>query len=660
MASSTHTTEDVQLSIVQSSPNPVYELYPHRWYGLTLLFFLNLTNNLYWLTFAPVTEISANYLAVSDTAVTLLGTIFLIVFVIMSPCAGFMLDRWGLRKSLLFGAFLSALGGWIRYSGCLVNAVKGRYAIIIIGQIVCAVSNCIFLTAPTNFAMTWFSDGGRTTANMVGSVANPLGGAVAQILIPSVVTEESRLPLALILTASIATVTAIPVLFLRDKPPSYPSFSASQPPEKFGSGFKKLLTNWNFLVIWIAFTTIVGFFSAFLILMNDILSPYGYDETKSGIIGAVTILSGLVGAGISGPLIDKTKAYKTLIKSVTPVVGVGFFLLPFVVRENAYAEIAIVCSLIGFLSFSLLPVALEIGVECTFPVSANTSAAILWLGGQGGGVIFTIVMDQLRLPDDANRPRDMKRSLYFQGIVALVLSFTVLFYNSKNLRLEAETAVTKRNQMEKAETNDGNCQERETAGLRSDGKLKQGDRSQLPLPVNMCSDGYVVAEQELNPDMDYFRTKCVRNGKVSRDEMMFQVQKSDNPTEQLLVTFPNEKTVGVKYLKQICTKMVDQRVSRGIIVYQGTLTSAANKAIQSLNQGISDRGPDTFTYELDTFSESELLVNITEHQLVPHHTLLTDEEKKALLKRYRLKETQLPRIQITDPVARYYGLKRGQ
>jgi DNA-directed RNA polymerase I, II, and III subunit RPABC1 len=65
-------------------------------------------------------------------------------------------------------------------------------------------------------------------------------------------------------------------------------------------------------------------------------------------------------------------------------------------------------------------------------------------------------------------------------------------------------------------------------------------------------------------------------------------------------------------------------------------------------------------FVLEHFRDEELLVDITEHELVPQHEVLSEEDKAALLRRYKIREMQLPRIQLGDPVARYYGMTRGQ
>jgi DNA-directed RNA polymerase subunit H (RpoH/RPB5) len=63
---------------------------------------------------------------------------------------------------------------------------------------------------------------------------------------------------------------------------------------------------------------------------------------------------------------------------------------------------------------------------------------------------------------------------------------------------------------------------------------------------------------------------------------------------------------------------------------------------------------------MEQWKETELLVNITKHSFVPEHTPLNAQQKQDLLVKYKLSENQLPRIQVTDPIARFLGLARGQ
>ncbi|KAK6026285.1 RNA polymerase Rpb5 domain protein [Ostertagia ostertagi] len=121
-------------------------------------------------------------------------------------------------------------------------------------------------------------------------------------------------------------------------------------------------------------------------------------------------------------------------------------------------------------------------------------------------------------------------------------------------------------------------------------------------------------------------------------------------SDQMFVFFPEDTKIGIKTIKAICQQMQEQTITRAIIVVQTGMTPSAKQAI-------ADMAP---KYILEHFLESELMVNITEHELVPEHVVMTSDEKAELLARYKLKDTQLPRIQLSDPVARYFGLKRGQ
>jgi len=45
------------------------------------------------------------------------------------------------------------------------------------------------------------------------------------------------------------------------------------------------------------------------------------------------------------------------------------------------AAVLIASGIFGFFAFALMPVCLELGVECTYPVAEATSAGLQWMVG---------------------------------------------------------------------------------------------------------------------------------------------------------------------------------------------------------------------------------------------------------------------------------------
>ena len=51
--------------------------------------------------------------------------------------------------------------------------------------------------------------------------------------------------------------------------------------------------------------------------------------------------------------------------------------------------------------------------------------------------------------------------------------------------------------------------------------------------------------------------------------------------------------------------------------------------------------------------------NILKHELVPEHTILKEDERNEVLKKYGIKPENLPKIMTSDPVAKALEAKEG-
>ncbi|KAK9793773.1 hypothetical protein WJX73_009907 [Symbiochloris irregularis] len=167
--------------------------------------------------------------------------------------------------------------------------------------------------------------------------------------------------------------------------------------------------------------------------------------------------------------------------------------------------------------------------------------------------------------------------------------------------------------------------------------------------LEMLNDrGYLIVQGEMTMTREDFAERFGPEPK--KDDLTILAPKQDDPTDQIFVFFADSGKVGVNTIKTYSHRMREESVSRAIMVSEASLTPFARQCILELQE----------KFHIEPFLEQELQINITKHVLVPKHEVLTREQKASLLTRYKVKDAQLPRIQLSDPVARYYGMQRGQ
>ncbi|KAK1369147.1 DNA-directed RNA polymerase, RPB5 subunit [Heracleum sosnowskyi] len=166
--------------------------------------------------------------------------------------------------------------------------------------------------------------------------------------------------------------------------------------------------------------------------------------------------------------------------------------------------------------------------------------------------------------------------------------------------------------------------------------------------IEMLRDrGYSVPDSEIDLSLDQFRTIYGQSPDTSR--LRISASHESDPSDKILVVFCDQGIVKVSQVRSIAGQITNKdSLNRLIVVIQDRITDQAMKTW------------DLFSFKVEIFQITDLLVNITKHELNPRHRVLTNEEKQKLLEKYSVDEKQLPRITVKDALVRYFALEKGQ
>jgi MFS family permease len=371
-----------------------YRLSGYRWVVLGVFMFINLTIQILWITYAPITGIAASYYGVSDLQIGLLAMSFMLAFLPLSLPVSWAIDTYGFYRTVSIGAVLMGLFGILR------GLVGANYWLVLLSTIGIAVAQPFLLNAWTKVPAQWFGMNERATAVGLVTLANLVGTALGMVCTPLLI-ETFSIPAVQLIFGSIAAFSAVLFVLLgREKPETPPCPDGQEVRALMLDGLKSALKVKEFcLYLFVSFIGI-GIFNGITTWVENIIRPRGFSPSDAGTLGALMLAGGVLGAVLIPQLSDrqqKRQRYILLgfVLAIPWVFGLAYATTAWLLFASAF--------LLGFFLVSTSPIGMQYAAEITYPTPEGTSNGLIQLFGQAS-VVFVYVMEALKTKDGAFTP----------------------------------------------------------------------------------------------------------------------------------------------------------------------------------------------------------------------------------------------------------------
>nr|XP_046260454.1 solute carrier family 49 member 4 [Scatophagus argus] len=401
-------------SHLETNSQPVNSrVYGRRWLVLTLFSLLGLMQGMVWNFWGPIVNsaVHAYGFTKSDIAVLVLwGPVGFVPWLLFM----WLMDKKGLRASLLLSAFFMLLGATLRIIPLTDERLRRWF--IHGGQFLNGLAGPTIMSAGPFLSTTWFAPDQRATATAVASLFCYLGGAASFLVGPLVVpapneTQATSTMAAAVFNSSIrdrielvmyAELAAIAVLFAAvllyfpSRPPIPPSVAAASQRLSYRSSICRLLSNLRFVMIALAYAVPTGVIAGWSGVLDMVLTPAKVSQVDAGWIGFWSTIGGCVFGIAMARFADSIRGMLKLIL-VLMLAGASlsstWFTLTCLSRFTHLPSTAAIlytsCILVGIFINSSVPIFFEIFIETVYPVPEGiTCGVVTFLGNLVTGLLL--------------------------------------------------------------------------------------------------------------------------------------------------------------------------------------------------------------------------------------------------------------------------------